>query len=1771
MNNDLLGGYFDKPFNYNPKINYSDFLDENKIYKNNIYKNILKESIIEYFHSESNYTSDLDKWFIDIKKKLIMIKNKNPNKSSEMMRDFEKIYFKNNKYVSDNKSIINEIYTKNDTIININLNEDDINIKLTKLKENRKKYLRNDKENIKLLINNYFNNMTFEDLDKTEAKANSGPIKVNIGYIKEYLIILLSKLLLNDLNMDAIIKIYTGKINSVDYMTQRFSFVLNNMIPFSFDISELMKTKNIKNYIVYISLNGYYYEIDKNVENISLIFYYSIDMNYNLKQIYSPPEDKIINMELNFANRIYSPYHYDTFSILLLKPDISVIKNNLYEFYKFLNEDELTIKEETVNYMNPYIDNILNISETDINDIKENYIQKKKDDYIYIKLLLNYLFRDTGELGVNIDLTKNIMDTFIFSGNLNLLFNNSRFETLAGEDTYEQLKTFEHVYINDKRLLNNFNNISEANAEEYIKILGIKEVLDKYKDLTTYIIDSINKKIKSNQTNQLYKYIDELSISNIPNFTEHTNKLTYIICYEILNIIQDIFNNMKNSINYAYSYFYKIILLLDFKFFNGDINVEFKPYFYNIFYNLKEILFNISNSWTVTFDETDPFKQCNEPLKNNGLDIIDTYNIFALKNSLNKITSNSSHIDNNIHETNKLMERSKDKTIYIVLFELYKLYLILNKIDYSFDNLFVTHKNAHFKEFDIVSYILYTYVNIRINIKTGPFINYNINLLFHHKDECMSSIHPVDPDFYIMKDFINNMYLGYTRMEHGENRYYANCGETMILNLINNMIYNKEKKILDVDYLPDNTIDELKEFYKKYNTVAKIDNNIARVQFDNIISKQEFIFQKLDNYNDHFIYTVFRNPERLDKLSFNFTTNFKEAFDKTDKTIHYNGYEFRPSYLNTIRLLDKLFGYYKVDPKYNETNIMETIINGIHSKIDNTQPIKDILSTIKNPSKKEYISQINLVYLAENYTSSSDEIQLLKEININEENDHYYNILYLQNKLVFNDISIVYKPRHSFIEDNISTTSTDRIDANLYRYNYKNLPMNNPSSLITMLLINRPYIDHIKEFIEELITLGIETEDFSNTLFNARIYNVYNSIINFPKENNINFPEIINEKIFKDNEFKMLFKILKKMYTINNKYINDNNHMKIPYTLNLLKKIDDQYLIYYNFRYEPFIHNLINISTDMKILLYYFSNDDIIKSFNMKTGNNILHIIVNIYDEAYTIPTIESIKNFNTVEFYKLLKVKNKKKRTPYAEYNTLDIRHSDFILNNLIPQTDEELFILDNLGVILYDLFDNSYIWFPEIYKKLLYFNIPLHRIILEILKHIYSFSIFKQNELINKSYNIVINFSFTNEKSYLLLDTQYTDLAEINKLKIIDEKIISDFDLNFTGVSLSSDEKLRYNEIIEYYNWISPSNFHKNIFNHINFNEYFSCSEKIKQQLGKIPTKDIDGNNILHYYAINLINILSNSNREKIYHTKYNYTITIPIIDKMIEDFKFYSQFKDLYEDKNNDGWTFIELLFLIPLIINTSNNEFVDQYNQYIYKLIFVFEIINCIQNYYQTKNKDNVDLSKIKYFIFYLEYFTYQIKILDTARLFRTKLKELSLKQIKKIINDINVYNDIHIFKLKNKIINLTRDTLKDPNLTQLLEGKKNQERYDNYFIYLDKNINKDEIKKLDIFKYFVNIKIIKNSDFIKKYKNLKLLLPSDDNRNIMIERYNSVINKFKSPYLTTVTPDVVSTVTPDVVSTVTPVVASDVDNKYMKLYSFIKNKINKYKTKFLLQH
>ena len=1185
------------------------------------------------------------------------------------------------------------------------------------------------------------------------------------------------------------------------------------------------------------------------------------------------------------------------------------------------NERNIIKKDDNICITNikihPHYKNIL-ITNADLNNIENSLYAS----YVYFRQFENtnnsnnkifkfidYLYNDLdGHLIAKKPLIGNIFNLFILSGNFNLTY-----KLFGSNNNYESLSITARSSGDIKLTPSNFG--FKPGNESEIEALKKTQNLS---DISPELIEKINDHIEKSDIAKVL----------IGKFKEYIGP------------------NYKNYLNKDIS---GLVLVTDL----GSITFE------NIPLKSQQLINTVKKNLLELIVSTDkiitPYSE--------GLNLIDSYNYYdaidvthLLQNKLNelrklksvyldkdietKMSTLNSEIKATILKINNIISRPRDLT---------KFYLILDIVYVRKLSLDIkSNLNNH----DLVNHLIDIFVCLRLQTSVNN-IPFNPNIIYHASRNQIMSLDALQKDDKykdITEMYLNNKiiyttvrYGSYARVNSSGESNRSDCGETLILNLFNYLIWDYETSTLDVAKLPANIKPAIKTFYEQHNKLSSMYDQAVREQFDETLYDETFVLQTRDYFgkdpHDHYrVYTEDPSdlpPEAKTSMSKE-EALAKVIYDEEGnllpdaKEIEYSGYVVRPAYWNIIKLLNKITGFNKVSDKYNDNNFLRNI---------NENSLSEILqATFTNYDPEDY--------KVIEYNNKMEKYAKIK-IQITE---------YFELEMAYFHAFVYYNGKSSDRSDNNAVKEKKEISPWRKFYLLGNVPpLRYYQSYVGKLLPDKDIAnidileilmkesEKAKKYLKEIIQKN-DQKKYNNITIKKEHYEIY-KLLMAPNEilplYNLPNDSITSSIKYEDNIlFQVLFdKIIFTNETIDD-YANINNYSTIEYLISFYKGVNNPI----NSRGDTILTMLMKYGKKSLLEDLHKNNNDLDLNIKNKYGNNILHYQQFANGSLSIQKNIEFIKSVLTpTDYDKLIKTKNQKGEYPFI---SVLFKNDRFIfLDTLLPTNDT--IKADIIYTLFFNKNNKSKKYIREILAK--FTNLDFRNKLMCLLIKI----------LLNQGY---IHFGHVFDLTYLPADERkFIDYiitssvihplklqfpADINVFKtVFDSKFITKYDINpWSYISLYSQSN-NLTLILDIFKQsnkehliplLGLTNDHKLLDDVINWS-IRNFKEEVgttylpvdKQSTGLKELLDMNGNTIYHNIAIaSRLAVNNTSNIQKL----FGYLLR--------------SNNKYIYEVKNNSGWRLIDILSWFARIdLIDSNYNHVRDMIELVYKY---FEQFNNVEN-------------------------------------------------------------------------------------------------------------------------------------------------------------------------------------------------------------------------------
>ena len=500
------------------------------------------------------------------------------------------------------------------------------------------------------------------------------------------------------------------------------------------------------------------------------------------------------------------------------------------------------------------------------------------------------------------------------------------------------------------------------------------------------------------------------------------------------------------------------------------------------------------------------------------------------------------------------------------------------------------------------------------------------------------------------------------------------CGENTIINLLNLLILNKDTEELDYRLLPETTIPELVEFYKKYNTINLFKNKDVIEEYVAILS--------------HIKFKIIFNKDGTIDTKYDIYTHYTEK----DGTM-IDGVEITPSYMNICRMFIYLFG-------------LDIDIQDI-----NEDTLKNIFKIIKD---SYYAQEMAEKYI---YSSDNDSVKITLDYlgTINMHSDHsLYNINSDTNIVNILEYLNLYSGTINETTHEIFNLIDDKKNSKLplhygycgiiysnYIYQYFFHTLLNIDSMMDFLLKIVEYYDvAFKDLIEILILIYDKNYELYKKITSITHKNMFYYIANYADNTDVDLIDFINlylrdyyrtkdnfiDTITTNNELILLIEYIRNMESDEiQKYIPDG----MLYTI-FDKDISPEFLyssILFN-KFNLFLHNLkkeqiLNCFINNYNFNFLIKEDDcqLITKFPELLNDVIINDKINYKSEIITI-LIEhyhyDIDDINLYDFNILMNILNL--HLSYSIKLKINEKYIDLLLDPTINNPD----IIKNIREII-------------------------------------------------------------------------------------------------------------------------------------------------------------------------------------------------------------------------------------------------------------------------------------------------------------------------------------------------------------------------------------------------------------------------------------------------------------------------------------------------------
>ena len=989
------------------------------------------------------------------------------------------------------------------------------------------------------------------------------------------------------------------------------------------------------------------------------------------------------------------------------------------------------------------------------------------------------------------------------------------------------------------------------------------------------------------------------------------------------------------------------------------------------------------------------------------------FNINLLFNKANKANPSYTEINKQINFINKLINDDGSNIINEIITKTIEMKKIVELIDDSL----------------LVEYILYTFISINANKQLIPF---NINILTHNIKRHRKILGGFfnDKKLTIFNNLFGSKYKVFAYSPSAlsdpidpSSFKTSTCGETMILNLFNYLLYDDKTNKLNYNWLPTNTMPEIIEYFKKHNTIDS--TSITCLDFYKLLQRHTFIMQKLDYYSgdNYRVYSKTKQVNSTENLPFIFTNNKNIAMNtniynsngellSNVSEIKYSGYTIRPGYISIIRILNLVLGYYKIDPKYNENLVMHNI---------NKFSLKDILLTFNNPNitnilyKYEFINSFNFEDIQCTINLTPRFILLLS-----------YNHAHINYENVSSDRAILTPNKKLEVYDNYYTYTIDFKSIIPLSFLFVKNFTKKFYDFINYTVYYNIDADYFEEYFDILIKyyLNIDSintfyipEEFNNIIINKKInVDLIKKFFDILVKNKINI--IIHSNVYKyistvykqDPFITELFDYLIKNVIISKPHILIKNIMD-NYNYDMIKKIyeNNPSILYQLFNYNNNI--LYNINTLNNI----YKEDNIYNDLFKLLGQN-----KEVYKLLINTPNNKLIYPFEYIVYDYFIELCNS---------NGIVIKNSYYTFDNDLIKKDTNKYISivpsDTNFIIMFYKMLNMYNDFSYTI-----FNVKIN-ILLDLLTN-HNFINPNTNILYyNKLYTLLIN----KYNEYIIEYILSHDMTQ-NQVKYIN--LIDQYKNNITSKEM--DEYIEFNK--NYYDYLNELiKIYNNLYTHRLNVKYYEF------------IKDL----IIHIKKFKNIFII----------TKYNLLGVIninPVLNIIYRLDFYFRKFKKYYIDR--------EIIYNIGEMLSKSEmeeKEYIKQNKIGISENSLIHYIYNDIITYYDYLIKNpNIENNKliiknINEILPYLGLYDYGLNILSTNFIKYTDI----FKNMK--TTDGNTIFHYIALRCKNYNFNkINMYDLDDINIDIITENHTVINKYSVYFKKLNDYLNKFVNLSFDIF-------------------------------------------------------------------------------------------------------
>lgn len=791
-----------------------------------------------------------------------------------------------------------------------------------------------------------------------------------------------------------------------------------------------------------------------------------------MDKLFIPTEDFMPTINNNIVNKLIFGGELNEFLNILIKiktndlkkqnetfiPDFyrELLKLLNYENTKETKEIKETKEEKKDNFNEQDKKKIKNVITAIDNNILKDFIgtykSVLKDPKKNIQYYYDYLIKNADEpkiKGTNINV-KDLLTKEAFSYILNKLSDNKIIDLNECENDYEYLNIIFKNY-NDVAKYGNLNNVIDV-------ISDVNKFMTKCTD---------NRECNENLIKGISKEI-----------TKSINKNYYRFVFDILIFIKEC---LYVRTKYQAIYYFDIVMILTYFIKRLEQSSNKYPI------NKREQMDNMINGDVMTDIDLN--------VNDSFYEYFDTYMDFVSKiNKYTFIDDNDNYLNGIYNEAKKFADANsintedyrKYKEIFNNIIPFIKKKYKNTEYEYNdvFDKIWTVYKYYHKYIEDLKNKKIYTYDNQEdyeyINMTTRNFFEYLNTFKYENMDKY------INESLYNTKDNKYSFDIIPIRSFEYNNVSITDCGETLMMNIVNSLLFNSKNKIYDNTYLPVTRKESINDFYKNYNTSQKQNSSDAHNQWGLLVSNIDNVKY---NREKHEIIPTFSNIFRAIYTLFGFDTKiFDQDINEKSNISTYN-YIFN-------NLLDNVLKY---DDKYKNEMKKFTIID---DKIDSNSYIT--LTTIK------------MIYNFTNLHGSTSSIRnnntddvflylTEKYVNLIDRNDDIYNMD------IYNNITIPFQ--------------THILANSLYNFNnffYKNRKEFVPNRTNEKLIFKYQMSDFTNHFENYLLIMIL-------LRFNLEPYKIY--AVPFIKDNindifaiyNITkITNLFNDVIFIDDDFKYL-------------------------------------------------------------------------------------------------------------------------------------------------------------------------------------------------------------------------------------------------------------------------------------------------------------------------------------------------------------------------------------------------------------------------------------------------------------------------------------------------------------------------------------------------------------------------------------------------------------------------------------------------------------------------